>query len=219
MSRLARLFDRFRPARAGRPPENAEARWAIVGLGNPDERYRRSRHNAGFMVIDSLARQSNAALSKRRVKGATARALLDGQPVLLVQPLTYYNLSGECVSALRGYFKIPVERLVVVHDELDLEPGRIQVRRGGGDAGNRGIRSIIDALGSPDFIRVRIGIGHPLGGEDEKDYLLRAMSSDELAEFAAVIERAAGAVRAVVTQDLTRAMNAFNQWPLRGAER
>jgi PTH1 family peptidyl-tRNA hydrolase len=213
MSRLTRLFDRFRSAR--RPParKTDEVRWVVVGLGNPDQKYLRSRHNVGFMVVQRLAREGGARLSKRRFKGITALAKLDSAPVLLVQPQTFYNLSGECVAPIVGYFNLPPQQLIVVHDEMDLEPGRLRIKQGGGDAGNRGVRSIAQSLSSTDFIRVRVGIGHAPAGDDDKDYLLRPMTPADRARFAEVVERAADAVRALIAQGLSAAMNRFNQWP------
>src|SRR5208337_2744301 len=116
------------------------------------------------------------------------------KPALLVKPQTFYNLSGACVSDLLGYFKVAPERLIVVHDELDLEADRLRIKQGGGDAGNRGVRSIAESLGTTDFIRVRIGIGRPPEDEENKDYLLRAMTAAERQAFAPILERAARAV-------------------------
>lgn len=225
MAAIKRLFGSFRSSRARKsePESRSPIQWAVAGLGNPGEHYSRSRHNAGFMTIDRIAKAKGVELSRRRFKGVTGEAALDDKPAILVKPQTFYNLSGECVSALLGYFKIAAERLIVVHDELDLEAGRLRIKRGGGDAGNRGIRSIAESLGSTDFIRVRIGIGRPPGftvemepgrqpkTEENKDYLLRPMTADERQALAPILERAANAVEAIVAHGLEVAMNRYNQ--------
>lgn len=217
MARLTRLFDRFRSSKGTekeRAPETAaETQWVIVGLGNPDAKYSRSRHNAGFMTVDRIAAALGVEIDQRRFKGLTTRAQIAGAPVLLVKPQTYYNLSGECVTAALGYFRVPVERLIVVHDELDLEAGRLRLKRGGGDAGNRGVRSVAGSLGNREFVRVRIGIGRPPEDEEGREFLLRATTTAENEAFAKSVERAADAVEAVIAEGLEKAMNRFNQRP------
>ncbi len=163
-------------------------------------------------MIDRLARKKDAQFERRKFKGLVAEAEAGGAPALLVKPQTYYNLSGECLAAVAGYFKVPPARLVVVHDELDLEVGRLRLKQGGSDAGNRGVRSIAESLGTPDFIRVRVGVGRPVAGDREaKDYLLEALGEKERAALDDSIARAADAVEAIITEGLERAMGRFNQ--------
>ena len=225
MAAIRRLFGSFRSARAKK--SDAEARpsiqWVVAGLGNPGDQYSRSRHNAGFMTVDRIAKAKGVEFGRRRFKGVTAEIVLAEMPALLIKPQTFYNLSGECVSDLLGYFKIAPERLIVVHDELDLEPGRLQIKPGGGDAGNRGVRSIAEALGTADFVRIRIGIGRPPGYSDEieagrsakteenKDYLLRPMTAAERQALAPQLERAVNAIEAVASLGLAAAMNRYNR--------
>jgi len=215
MAAIKRLFGSFRSSRQARKKSEAESRpsiqWVVAGLGNPGAQYSRSRHNAGFMTIDRIAKAKNAEPSRRRFKGVTAEIMLAGKPAILVKPQTFYNLSGECISDLLGYFKIAPEHLIVVHDELDLEAGRLRIKQGGGDAGNRGVRSIAEALGTTDFIRVRIGIGRPPADEETKDYLLRATTAAEKHALAPILERAADAVEAIAEHGLEAAMNRYNQ--------
>jgi len=215
MAAIKRLFGSFRSSRQARKKSEAESRpsiqWVVAGLGNPGAQYSRSRHNAGFMTIDRIAKAKNAEPSRRRFKGVTAEIMLAGKPAILVKPQTFYNLSGECISDLLGYFKIAPEHLIVVHDELDLEAGRLRIKQGGGDAGNRGVRSIAEALGTTDFIRVRIGIGRPPADEETKDYLLRATTAAEKQALAPILERAADAVEAIAEHGLEAAMNRYNQ--------
>jgi len=227
MAAIKRLFGNFRSAR-GKKSE-AEARstiqWVVAGLGNPGEQYSRSRHNLGFMTVDRIAKAEGVEFGRRRFKGVTAEIALAGKPAMLVKAQTFYNLTGECIADLLGYFKIAPQQLIVVHDELDLEEGRLRIKQGGGDAGNRGVRSIAESLGTTDFIRVRIGIGRPPGFTDEmemepgrqpkteenKDYLLRPMTAAERQAMAPILERASNAVEALAEHGLAAAMNRYNQ--------
>jgi PTH1 family peptidyl-tRNA hydrolase len=213
MAALKRLFGNFRKTKSAKNDSEAAAtiQWVVAGLGNPGEPYARTRHNAGFMTIDRLAKIGGVELSRRRFKGLTAAATLAGESVMLVKPQTFYNLSGECLADLLGYFKIPAERLIVVHDELDIEAGRLRLKRGGSDAGNRGVRSVAESLATPDFIRIRIGLGRPPGAEPSKDYLLRPLSGAEREAFAPNLDRAACAAVEVIQNGLERAMNRYNQ--------
>ncbi|MGD0289315.1 MAG: aminoacyl-tRNA hydrolase [Candidatus Binataceae bacterium] len=216
MSRFGRLFDKFRPASAAATDapsrDTGETRWLVVGLGNPGEQYRRSRHNLGFMVVERLAAARGADLSRRKFNGLYGESRGDGAITMFALPQTFYNRSGECAAGMSGYFKVPLERVIVVHDDMDLAAGRIRIKRGGGDAGNRGVRSIAEALGK-DFIRVRVGIGHPGQSEDTRgdiDYVLKPLGRDEEREFEPILDRAREAVSAVIRDGLERAMNQFN---------
>lgn len=215
MAAIKRLFGNFRLLRQSGKKSESDARssiqWVVAGLGNPGAEYAHARHNAGFMTIDRIAKMKNSELGRRRFKGLTAQVTLVGQPAILIKPQTFYNLSGECISDLLAYFKIAAERLIVVHDELDLEAGRLRIKQGGGDAGNRGIRSIAESLGTTDFIRVRIGIGRPPDSEDVKHYLLRPMTAAERQALEPILERAAEAVEAIAECGLEAAMNRYNQ--------
>jgi PTH1 family peptidyl-tRNA hydrolase len=214
MGRIRSLFEKFRPSAAGTGSSaggGEKSRWVVAGLGNPGAEYARSRHNVGYRVAEALAREAGVELKTRKFKGLLAEARIAGEPVIIVKPLTYYNLSGECVAAVLGYFKVPPNRLIVVHDDLDLEPGRLRLKQGGGDAGNRGVRSIAATLGSPDFIRVRVGIGRPRPGAESKEHVLAPMSPREIEEFEAAIARAREAVEAIIHEGLERAMNRYNQ--------
>ena len=217
MAVIKRLFGSFRSARqSGKKDEGKEhpsIHWVVAGLGNPGAEYARSRHNAGFMTVDRLARRAGVEIGRRRFKGITGEITLAEKPAIVVKPQTFYNLSGECISDLLGYFKIPAERLIVVHDEMDIEAGRLRIKQGGGDAGNRGVRNIAEALGTVEFLRVRIGVGRPPESDESKAYLLRPMSAAELEKFASTVDRAANAVEAIAALGLEPAMNRFNQRP------
>jgi PTH1 family peptidyl-tRNA hydrolase len=225
MAAIKRLFGNFRSSRAKKSDSEAHPsiQWVVAGLGNPGDEYSRSRHNCGFMTIDRIAKAKGVELNRRKFKGVTAETILAEKLALLVKPQTFYNLSGECISDLLGYFKIAPQHLIVLHDELDLEAGRLRIKQGGGDAGNRGVRSIAESLGTTDFIRVRIGIGRPPDfneemepgrqpkTEENKDYLLRPMNTAERRALAPILERAASAVEAIAEHGLEAAMNRYNQ--------
>lgn len=157
-----------------------EAPWLVVGLGNPGTRYAGNRHNVGAMVVEELARQSGASLRQHKagqawaaeVRLGTAPGGLPGPRAVLARPMTYMNVSGGPVSGLAAFYKIPTEQVVVVHDELDIEPGQVRLKRGGGEGGHNGLRSISQSLGSKDYLRVRLGIGRPPGRQDPADYVL-----------------------------------------------
>ncbi len=212
MSGLKNFFARFRPAKATpeRAPAGEPPSWVIVGLGNPGRKYSRTRHNVGFMVVDRIAGGSETF--HRHFQGLVAQAQIDAASVALVKPQTYYSLSGECVREALKHFNVPVERLIVVHDDLDLEAGRVKIKVGGGDAGNRGVRSITQRLGTRGFIRVRVGIGRS-PTVTEIEYILTPATGSELAAFGPALETAAEAVRDIITQGVERAMNTYNQPP------
>ena len=214
---IKNLFGGFRRAPRERseeaPPMESqpETRWVVAGLGNPGEEYSRSRHNAGFRVMERIAKSKHAQFDRKKFKGMIAETDLASSRALLVKPQTYYNGSGECLAAVLGYYRVPPSRLIVVHDELDLEAGRLRLKQGGSDAGNRGVRSVAQSLGTPDFIRVRVGVSRPPGASESKDYLLESMSAQARANFDSSIDRAAEAVEAIIADGLERAMGRFNQ--------
>jgi peptidyl-tRNA hydrolase, PTH1 family len=210
---LRGLFGSFRRSASKAEPTavTTNIEWVILGLGNPEDKYRRSRHNLGFMALDRLAARHRATLNERRFKAHFGRCEIASHKVILGEPQTYMNLSGEAVAPLLGYFKIEPARLIVIHDELDLPAGTVRVKRGGGHAGNNGIRSIIDSLGDGDFVRVRIGIGKPPAGRETIGYVLQPLKAEEMKMFDSAIERAGDAAEEIVDSGVQRAMNKFNQ--------
>ena len=214
MSLIRRLFEKLRTAvAAGRRPgfETTAIDWIVAGLGNPGGQYERSRHNSGFRVLDHLALHKGASFMTHRFDGLAARISFGDTITLLVKPQTYYNRSGECVGRLLDHYHVAPERLMVVHDEIDLQSARIRIKRGGGDAGNRGVRSIAEVLGTAHFIRVRIGVGRPKSDEDARDHVLKPLSDDEEDVFRETAERATRAIEAIVRDGLENAMGKFNQ--------
>lgn len=188
----------------------ADERWLIAGLGNPGPEYSGNRHNAGFMVADLLAERMGARFKRDRSRAAVAAGRLAGFPVTLAKPLTFMNLSGRPVAALRSFYKIPPERIVVVHDELDLPFGALRLKQGGGDNGHNGLRSVTAALGTRDYFRVRVGIGRPPGRMDPADFVLHDFSAAERKLVPEVLERSADATEALLQHGLAAAQNEFH---------
>jgi len=184
----------------------------IVGLGNPGILYASSRHNIGFQVVKYLARIEKVALKKEKGMSAlSAKAKIEGTDALLALPLTYMNLSGEAVRLLLKKYRVGLADLLVICDDLDLEFGRIKIRSSGSSAGHRGVKSIIDLLGSDAFSRLRIGIGRPQDNTAATDYVLSRFHKREKSELSALIKKAAEAARAWVGKGVEKSMNIFNR--------
>ena len=188
----------------------ADGRWLIVGLGNPGPEYAGNRHNAGRMVAELLARRMGASFKRHRSRSDIAEGTLAGVPVTVGIARSYMNLSGGPVAALRDFYKIPPERIVVIHDELDVPFGEIRLKRGGGAGGHNGLRSLSASLGSPDYFRVRLGIGRSPGRMDPADFVLRDFSAAERKELPLLVELGADAVEALLRDGLEPAQNAFH---------
>ncbi|GAA4907561.1 peptidyl-tRNA hydrolase [Stackebrandtia albiflava] len=198
----------------------AEAAFLVVGLGNPGPKYAGNRHNVGFMVVDLLARRigdlagSGAVKwsrhSKARAEVYEGRVAPGGPRLILVKPLTYMNLAGQAVGPLAVFYKIPNAQVIAVHDELDLPYGVLRLKSGGGEGGHNGLKSMTQALGGRDYLRVRFGIGRPPGRMDPAAFVLRDFDTPERAELPLFTELAADAVEEVVTTGLTPAQNRFH---------
>lgn len=190
--------------------------WLIVGLGNPGPAYAITRHNVGAMTIAELSRVTSSTLSKnKKVFAETAETHFgfpgDRQSIVLCAPLSYMNESGGPVKAAMAFYRVPPERLVVVHDELDIDYTAIRIKKGGGDGGHNGLKSIRKAIGTGDYFRVRLGIGRPPGRQAPADFVLQPFSGAQRAELPAFLSRAASAVEAVVCQGVEVAQNEFNR--------
>jgi peptidyl-tRNA hydrolase, PTH1 family len=181
----------------------------VAGLGNPGREYERTRHNAGWLVLDELARR-HAGSWRSKFSGSLAEVRLDDDRVALLKPETYMNESGRSVAAAARFFKVEPEHLLVVHDDVDLEPGRLQARRGGGLAGHNGLRSLAQQLGSQEFLRLRIGVGRPGRGDPRpvSDWVLSPFAPEEDVE--ALVGRAADAVETILADGLEAAQQRFN---------
>jgi len=183
----------------------------VVGLGNPGTEYAKTRHNVGAEVVELLAKRHGARLRKAKERALVDEIRIDGKRVALAIPLTYMNESGQAVAPLARRLGVGLERIVVVHDELDLPVAALRVKVGGGLAGHNGLRSIKSHLHSDEFLRVRIGVGKPPGGKEQGvDHVLRRFSKAERAEIDVTIEQAADAVEAILRDGIDAAMNRYN---------
>ncbi|KRD42993.1 peptidyl-tRNA hydrolase [Cellulomonas sp. Root930] len=198
--------------------------WLVIGLGNPGTQYAGNRHNVGQMVLDELASRTGATfgarasgLLSRRPQAAVAEARLGvlpggapGPRVVLAKPTTYMNVSGGPVAALAKYYDVPPERTVLVHDELDIPFADVRLKRGGGEGGHNGLRDTTKALGTKDYVRVRVGVGRPPGRMDPADYVLRDFAKSELKDLPWLLDQAADAVELVVVDGLEAAQLKFH---------
>lgn len=192
-----------------KPVEPAADRWLVIGLGNPGAEYEATRHNLGFRVVDELAARHHARVKDRAARSLTGRIRIGDRELMLAKPQTYMNDSGRAAKALRDKYHVPLERTIVVHDELDLPFGRLRVRRDGSAAGHNGLKSVIEGYGSKDFIRVRLGVGRPIGPGME--YLLSPFTPQERAALPPILARAADAVLFLVEHGLDQTMTEFNR--------
>ncbi|MGB2873882.1 MAG: aminoacyl-tRNA hydrolase [Gaiellaceae bacterium] len=181
----------------------------VAGLGNPGREYERTRHNVGWLVLDELARRHGGSW-RSKFSGSLAQVRLGEQRLALLKPETYMNESGRSVGAAARFFKVPPESLLVVHDDVDLEPGRLQARRGGGLAGHNGLRSLAEHLRTQEFLRLRIGVGRPGRGDPRSvsDWVLSPFGAEE--EVEALVGRAADAVETIAAEGLEAAQTRFN---------
>jgi PTH1 family peptidyl-tRNA hydrolase len=190
-----------------------DAPWVVVGLGNPGREYAGNRHNVGFMVADLLAARVGAKFGRSKrahADVAEGRLGFGGPKLILVKPLTFMNLSGAPVVQLAQFFKVPVANVVAVHDELDVPYGQVRVKRGGGEGGHNGLRSMSKSLASKEYARVRFGIGRPPGRQDPADYVLSDFGPAERKELEFLVDRAADVVEAVVVEGVEWAQNKYH---------
>jgi len=195
---------------AQNPPILPEAPFILVGLGNPGREYRGNRHNVGFMTIDRLSEAFAIKISKVQAKALVGSGQWEGRKIILVKPQTYMNLSGDAVGSLLRYYKVPLAQLMVAHDDLDLPVGVIRLRPGGGSAGQKGVASTINKVGTQNFPRLRIGIGRPPGQMAAADYVLQNFSKADQEIIDPTIVRAVEAIKVFIRDGLDAAMNQFN---------
>ncbi|MCU1594514.1 MAG: peptidyl-tRNA hydrolase [Frankiales bacterium] len=182
----------------------------VVGLGNPGPTYAGNRHNAGFMVADLLAERIGGRFKAHKGRADVVEGRLAGQRVIVAKPKCYMNESGGPVASLRDFFKVPVEQIVVVYDELDIPWGSLRLKKGGGDNGHNGLKSVTKSLGSNEYHRVRFGIGRPPGRQSPADFVLKDFSATERKELPYHVDRSADAVEALLTGTLEAAQNTFH---------
>jgi PTH1 family peptidyl-tRNA hydrolase len=182
----------------------------IVGLGNPGREYRENRHNVGFMLIDTLAVRLNCAFSRFQFKALVTSCVYEENKLILAKPQTFMNLSGQAVFSLLKFYKLPLSNLMVANDDLDLPAGTIRIRPSGGSAGQKGIESIIQVLGTQDFPRLRLGIGRPPGQMDAADYVLQNFSKGEFGLINEMLDRGGQAALMFTKNGLDAAMTRYN---------
>jgi PTH1 family peptidyl-tRNA hydrolase len=191
-------------------PQEQSLTYLVSGLGNPGRDYRDTRHNVGFMLLDRLAERLKIRFTRMESKAIVAKGDYEGRKLILAKPQEYMNLSGRAVGALLKYYKIPTGNLIVAYDDVDLPLGTLRIRPGGGSAGQKGMTSIIERLGSEAFPRLRIGIDRPSGRMEAADYVLQNFSASELKTLEPTLDRGVEAVLKFVTEGLDSAMNLYN---------
>lgn len=188
--------------------------WLVIGLGNPGAEYAKTRHNVGQMSLALLAERIHVSFSAHKARAEVAEGRLgigiDAPKLILARPRSYMNESGGPAVALRDFFSVDAEHIIVLHDELDLPMGSIRVKRGGGDNGHNGLKSLTKSLGSADYLRVRLGIGRPPGQQDPADFVLRPFASSEKDALALLIDRGADAVESLIANGLEKTQSSFN---------
>ena len=188
-----------------------EGDYLVVGLGNPGSKYWNTRHNVGFAALDALAEKLHAKVDRVKFQALTGQATLDGHKIILLKPTTYMNLSGQAVQAAAKFYKIPPQRIIVMFDDVSLEPGRLRIRKNGSAGGHNGIKSIISCLGSQEFPRVKIGVGaKPHPDYDLADWVLSVFPQDQRKAMDEVYARAAEAAVTLITKGPEEAANRFN---------
>ncbi|MEU7902610.1 aminoacyl-tRNA hydrolase [Actinoplanes sp. NPDC049118] len=190
-----------------------DAPWLVVGLGNPGREYAGNRHNVGFMVADLLGSRVGGKFGRHKravAEAAEGRLGFGGPKLILAKPLTFMNLAGAPVAALSQFYKVPLENVIAVHDELDVPYGQVRAKRGGGEGGHNGLRSMSRSLGGKEYARVRVGIGRPPGRQDPADYVLSDFSGAERKELDFLVDRAADVVEAVVLEGVEWAQNKYH---------
>ncbi len=184
--------------------------YLIIGLGNPEEEYRKTRHNMGFNAINKIAEQYGIKVNKSKFQGLYESAIIEGKKVMLIKPQTYMNLSGECIKQFVDFYKIPNEDILVIYDDMDIEPGKIKIRKKGGAGGHNGMKSIIKMLGTEEFARIRTGIGRPEHSGDDINYVIGAIPEEEIPKLQEGVEKAKEAVIEILKNGIDSAMNKLN---------
>lgn len=184
--------------------------YVIVGLGNPGKKYKVSRHNIGFEVVDEFARSNNIKMNKSKFKAIIGEGNVFGEKVVVVKPQTYMNLSGESVMSIMKFYNLEIENLIVVYDDIDLDVGKLRIRKKGSGGSHNGMKNIIYLLKKDGFPRVRVGVGKPPAGRDLADYVLSHFKKDEQEILIPVVKDAVSAIETIIKDDLDLAMNKYN---------
>ncbi len=201
------LKNKIYPADAAAGP----VEYLIVGLGNPDSKYQNTRHNAGFLAVDRIAEKVGVSVDRLKYKALTGTATIEGKRVLLMKPQTYMNNSGEAVQEAMSFYKIPMEKVLVIYDDISLDVGKMRIRRKGSDGGHNGIKSIIQLCGSDTFPRVKVGVGKkPHPAYDLADWVLSRFTEQERKDLSPVFDNCVDSAKLILGGQLDKAMNQFN---------
>lgn len=184
--------------------------YLIVGLGNPEEDYSKTRHNMGFNVINKLAKQYEIEVTKKKFKGLYGTGIIESEKVILLKPQTYMNLSGESIREIVDFYKIKLEEIIVIYDDMDIEPGKIKIRKFGGAGGHNGMKSVVKHLSTEKFTRIRVGIGAPKNKEDSINYVIGAISKEDEENLDNATTLAKDAIIEIIKNGVDKAMNKYN---------
>ena len=206
------IFDLFKQIESGSAGNlHGKLTWIVAGLGNPGLEYENTRHNAGFLTMDELAKQCGVKLDQMKFKSDCGEAMLGEVRCLLMKPTTYMNLSGDAIAAAVNFYKIPPEQVLVIYDDISLPPGKLRLRRKGSAGGHNGIKSIIAQLGTEEFPRIRVGVGaKPNPQYDLADWVLSKFSEEDMTALQPALEHAADAAKKIVSGDMNGAMNLYS---------
>ena len=206
------IFDLFKQIESGSAGNlHGRLTWIVAGLGNPGLEYENTRHNAGFLTMEELAKQCGAKLDQMKFKSDCGEAMLGEVRCLLMKPTTYMNLSGDAIAAAANFYKIPPEQVLVIYDDISLPPGKLRLRRKGSAGGHNGIKSIIAQLGTEEFPRIRVGVGaKPNLQYDLADWVLSKFSEEDMKALQPALEHAADAAKKIVSGDMNGAMNLYS---------
>lgn len=184
--------------------------YLIVGLGNPEKDYNNTRHNMGFDTVNKLAKEYNISINQKKFKGLCGTGIIEGQKVIVLKPQTFMNLSGESIREAINFYKIEEEKLIVIYDDIDIEPGNIKIRKTGGPGTHNGMKSVMQNINSKNFARVRVGIGKPNYKGDLVNYVIGAMTEEDIKILDEATSKAKEAVKAIIKNGIDNAMNKFN---------
>ena len=184
--------------------------YLIVGLGNPEEEYNKTRHNMGFNTINKISQKYNIDVKQNKFQALYGSGIIENKKVILLKPQTYMNLSGNSVKEVVDFYKIEKEKILVIYDDMDIEPGKIKIRKKGSAGGHNGMKSIIQMIGTEEFLRIRVGIGRPIHNGDEINYVIGAIPEEELKRLDEGTEKAQKAVEEILKNGVDSAMNKYN---------
>lgn len=206
------IFDIFDQINKNKAPEpTGPVEYIIAGLGNPGAQYENTRHNAGFMTVDTLAQKHNFEIKRLKFKSLTADVTIAGKRCLVMKPSTFMNNSGEAIVEAMNFYKIPIENVIICYDDISLDPGKIRIRRKGSDGGHNGIKSIIYLTGSQDFPRIKVGVGQkPSKDYDLADWVLGTFPSEDIPKLHDATDHACAAAELILNGDIDKAMNLYN---------